>query len=431
MDKTLTPKETVSILDRFVVGQNAAKKAVAVALRSRWRRKQVDKALREEITPKNILMIGPTGVGKTEIARRLAKIVHAPFLKVDATKFTEVGYVGRDVEQIVRDLLDVSIRNTRKKKEEVLRKKAQQKARAKILLYFVGESASEETRKKFEAMLDNHDLDEKEIDIEITEVKKQPMVDMPGMFGQVGMLNLNDLMGGGTRKKKRRMPVPQAMEALVQEELNELLDNEEVIDAAIADVEENGIVFIDEIDKVCLEEGKSGSVSREGVQRDLLPIVEGTSVVTKHGVVKTDYILFIASGAFHLSKPSDLLPELQGRLPNRVEMQALTEEDFNRILTEPESNLIEQYTQLLKTEGVTLNFTDDGVKTIARMACKLNDTVENIGARRLQTLMERVLEHVSFEGSELSGQSVDIDAAYVEQAIGSMDADDNLTKFIL
>ena len=431
MDKTLTPKETVSILDRFVVGQNAAKKAVAVALRSRWRRKQVDKALREEITPKNILMIGPTGVGKTEIARRLAKIVHAPFLKVDATKFTEVGYVGRDVEQIVRDLLDVSIRNTRKKKEEVLRKKAQQKARAKILLYFVGESASEETRKKFEAMLDNHDLDEKEIDIEITEVKKQPMVDMPGMFGQVGMLNLNDLMGGGTRKKKRRMPVPQAMEALVQEELNELLDNEEVIDAAIADVEENGIVFIDEIDKVCLEEGKSGSVSREGVQRDLLPIVEGTSVVTKHGVVKTDYILFIASGAFHLSKPSDLLPELQGRLHNRVEMQALTEEDFNRILTEPESNLIEQYTQLLKTEGVTLNFTDDGVKTIARMACKLNDTVENIGARRLQTLMERVLEHVSFEGSELSGQSVDIDAAYVEQAIGSMDADDNLTKFIL
>ena len=431
MNKTLTPRDIVKTLDRFVVGQSAAKRAVAVALRSRWRRRQLDATLREEVTPKNILMIGPTGVGKTEIARRLARLVEAPFLKVDATKFTEVGYVGRDVEQIIRDLLDVAIRNTRKKKSEGLKTKAQERARAKVLRYFVGDSASADTRDKFADMLDKGEMDDKEIEIEVTESKKQPMLDIPGMPGQVGMLNLSDLIGGGQRKKKRKLPVHQALDLLLQEELNALLDDEEIVEEAIADTEENGIVFIDEIDKICFEEGHSGGVSREGVQRDLLPIVEGTSVTTKHGVVRTDYILFVASGAFHFAKPSDLLPELQGRLPNRVEMDALTEDDFNRILTEPEANLVRQYTALLETEGVSVEFTQDGVRSVARFACQLNDRVENIGARRLQTLMERILEQVSFDAPDLSGTTVCVDAAYVEQMVGPVASNENLTKFIL
>jgi len=433
MSKILTPKDIVETLDRFVVGQRAAKRAVAIALRSRWRRRQLDQQLREEVTPKNILMIGPTGVGKTEMARRLARLVDAPFIKVDATKFTEVGYVGRDVEQIIRDLLDVAIRNIRKRLQESVRSQAEERARTKVLSYFVGSSSSEETKEKFAGMLERGELDTKEVEVEVSEKKKSPVMDIPGMpMGQIGMLNLNDLMGGGARKRKRRLPVPQALDALVQEELAALLDDEEIAEMAIQEVEENGIVFIDEIDKICLEEGRqTGGVSREGVQRDLLPIVEGTSVNTKYGAVRTDYILFVASGAFHLAKPADLLPELQGRLPNRVEMDALTEEDFYCILTEPEANLIEQYTALLATEGVTLDFTEDGIRAIARFTRMLNDQVENIGARRLQTMMERLLETVSFDGPTLAGQTIRIDQAYVEKTISHIAADENLTKFIL
>ncbi len=431
MSNQLTPKDTVDALNRFIVGQVNAKRAVAIALRNRWRRKRLDSALREEVSPKNILMIGPTGVGKTEIARRLAKLVEAPFIKVDATKFTEVGYVGRDVEQIIRDLVEIALRSVREKMEAKMRSKACEKAKGIVLKHFVGSNPSEETRAKFADMLDKGELKDKEIEIEVCEQKK-PIFDIPGMpMGQMGMFDLNDLTGA-KRKKRRKLPVSEAMDVLIQEELALLLDDDDLTQMAIKDVEENGIVFIDEIDKICIEEGRSsGSISREGVQRDLLPIVEGTSVNTKYGPVKTDYILFIASGAFHVSKPSDLLPELQGRLPNRVEMSTLTEEEFYRILTEPEANLIHQYTALLATEGVTLTFSECGVRCIAHMACCLNDLVENIGARRLHTLMERVLSDVSFEAPVLSGQSIAIDSKYVQDKVGSVISDADLTKFIL
>ena len=432
-----SPREIVSELDRYIVGQNDAKRAVAIALRNRWRRLQLDDKLREEVLPKNILMIGPTGVGKTEISRRLAKLAGAPFLKVEATKFTEVGYVGRDVEQIIRDLVEISITLTRDRKRKDVQARAEMAAEERVLDALVGPGSGPSTRESFRKRLRAGELDDKEIEIEVQAGGGggMPMFEIPGMPGaQMGAINIGDIFGkmGGGRTKTRRVTVLESHGILINEESDKLLDNEQLILESIKVVEQNGIVFLDEIDKIAGREGRSGAdVSREGVQRDLLPLIEGTTVNTKHGPVKTDHILFIASGAFHISKPSDLLPELQGRLPIRVELQALTRDDFRRILTEPEASLIKQYVALLNTEGVTLDFTEDAIDAIANIAVSVNSAIENIGARRLQTVMERVLDEISFAATDRAGETVRIDAAYVDKHIGDLAKIADLSRFIL
>ena len=432
----LTPREIVSELDRFIVGQGEAKRAVAIALRNRWRRLQLDERLREEVLPKNILMIGPTGVGKTEISRRLAKLAGAPFLKVEATKFTEVGYVGRDVEQIVRDLLEVGIALTRERKRKDVAARAQVAAEERVINALVGANASAATKESFRKKLRAGELDDKEIEIEVqTSGGGMPLFEIPGMPGaQVGAISIGDIFGKGfgQRTKTRRVTVQESHDILINEESDRLLDQEQLVQDAIRAVENNGIVFLDELDKICARDGRiGGDVSREGVQRDLLPLIEGTTVSTKHGTVKTDHILFIASGAFHIAKPSDLLPELQGRLPIRVELAALTRDDFRRILTETEASLIKQYVALMATEGVTLEFTSDSIDAIADVAVAVNASVENIGARRLQTVMERVLDEISFTAPDRSGDSVKIDAAYVQKHIGDLAKNADLSRFIL
>jgi ATP-dependent HslUV protease ATP-binding subunit HslU len=432
-----SPREIVSELDRFIVGQNDAKRAVAIALRNRWRRLQLDDRLREEVLPKNILMIGPTGVGKTEISRRLAKLAGAPFLKVEATKFTEVGYVGRDVEQIVRDLVEVAITLTREKKRKDVAAKAQKSAEERVVDALVGANASAATKDAFRKKLRTGELDDKEIEIEVqASGGGMPLFEIPGMPGaQMGAINIGDIFGkmGGGRTKTRRVTVHESYEILVNEESDKLLDTDQLTQEAIKAVENNGIVFLDELDKICVREGRVGGadVSREGVQRDLLPLIEGTTVATKHGSVKTDHILFIASGAFHISKPSDLLPELQGRLPIRVELKPLTRDDMRRILTEPEASLIKQYIALMATEGVTLEISEDAIDAVADVAVAVNSSVENIGARRLQTVMERVLDDVSFSAPDRSGDTVKIDAAYVQQHVGDLAKNADLSRFIL
>jgi ATP-dependent HslUV protease ATP-binding subunit HslU len=432
-----SPREIVSELDRFIVGQDDAKRAVALALRNRWRRLRLPEDLREEVLPKNILMIGPTGVGKTEISRRLARLAEAPFLKVEATKFTEVGYVGRDVEQIVRDLVELAISMVRERKHKEVSAKAEMNAENRVLDALVGESSSADTRQKFRKMLREGELDDKEIEVEVTESGGAglPTFDIPGMPGaQMGMINLNDILGKalGARSQPKRMTVAESYEVLVAEESDKLLDQDAVVRDAIESVEQNGIVFLDEIDKICARSERYGAdVSREGVQRDLLPLIEGTNVATKHGTVRTDYILFIASGAFHLAKPADLLPELQGRLPIRVELKALTRDDFRRILVEPEYSLITQYTALLATEDVTLDFTEDGVDEIATLAAEVNRGVQNIGARRLHTVMERLLDEISFTATDTPGISITIDADYVRDKVADLAKDTDLSKFIL
>jgi len=431
-----SPREIVSELDRYIVGQADAKRAVAIALRNRWRRLQLDDRLREEVLPKNILMIGPTGVGKTEISRRLAKLAGAPFLKVEATKFTEVGYVGRDVEQIVRDLVEIGLALTREKKRKDVQARASMSAEERVLSALVGPGASPATRESFRKKLRAGELDDKEIEIEVQAGSSGiPMFEIPGMPGaQMGAINIGDIFGklGGGRTKTRRVTVKESHPILVNEESDKLLDDEQLVIEAIRSVEQNGIVFLDEIDKIAGREGRSGAdVSREGVQRDLLPLIEGTTVNTKHGPVKTDHILFIASGAFHISKPSDLLPELQGRLPIRVELRALTRDDFRRILTEPEASLIKQYVALMGTEGVTLEFGEDAIDAIADIAVAVNGSVENIGARRLQTVMERVLDEVSFSAPDRNGETVTIDAAFVQKHIGDLAKNTDLSRFIL
>jgi ATP-dependent HslUV protease ATP-binding subunit HslU len=430
-----SPREIVSELDRFIIGQADAKRAVAIALRNRWRRLQLDERLREEVLPKNILMIGPTGVGKTEISRRLAKLAGAPFLKVEATKFTEVGYVGRDVEQIVRDLVEVAIMQTRERKRKDVQARAQQAAEDRALDALVGPAASPATRDSFRRKLRAGELNDKEIEIEVQASSGTPMFEIPGMPGaQMGAISIGDIFGklGGARTKPRRVTVGESHDILIAEESDKLLDNDQVVQESIKVVENNGIVFLDEIDKIAGREGRLGAdVSREGVQRDLLPLIEGTTVSTKHGPVRTDHILFIASGAFHISKPSDLLPELQGRLPIRVELRALTRDDLRRILTEPEASLIKQYVALMATEGVTLDFTADAIDAIADVAVLVNSSVENIGARRLQTVMERVLDEISFGAPDRSGETVKIDAAYVQKRVGDLAKNADLSRFIL
>ena len=434
--RDLTPRQIVEELDRHIVGQDEAKRAVAIAIRNRWRRQQLPEDMAREVAPKNILMIGPTGVGKTEISRRLAKLANAPFMKIEATKFTEVGYVGRDVEQIVRDLVEAAISMTREDKRKEVQAKAHLAAEDRVVDALVGEGASASTRESFRKKLRDGELDDKEIEIQVADTSfGMPSFDIPGMPGsQVGMINLNDVFGKafGQRTKARKVSVRDSYNMLLAEESDKLLDDEVIVQESIDMVENNGIVFLDEIDKICARsERVGGDVSREGVQRDLLPLIEGTTVGTKYGPVKTDHILFIASGAFHVSKPSDLLPELQGRLPIRVELRALTKKDFMRILTEPQASLIKQYVALMKTEGVELEFTKDSIDAIADIAVEVNSNLENIGARRLMTVMEKILDEISFEASDKAGEKIKIDEKYVRDNIGDLAKDADLSKFIL
>ncbi|MBG77181.1 MAG: ATP-dependent protease ATPase subunit HslU [Alphaproteobacteria bacterium MarineAlpha5_Bin12] len=435
MSSYFSPREIVSELDKFIIGQNSAKKSVAIALRNRWRRKNISGSIKDEIIPKNILMIGPTGCGKTEISRRLAKLADAPFVKVEATKFTEVGYVGRDVEQIVRDLVEIAITKTKEKMGKAVRARAEKNAEEKVLDALVGDNASSETREKFRVKLRSGELNNKDIEIEVPTNPGMPTMDIPGMPGsQVGMINLSDMLGKSFSmpKKKKKMAVKDSYNFLMAQETEKLLDQDNIIKESINDVEQNGIVFLDEIDKITSRSDRGGAdVSREGVQRDLLPLIEGTTVATKHGTVKTDYILFIASGAFHLSKPSDMLPELQGRLPIRVELESLEEEDFKRILKEPENSLIKQYTALIKTEKISLKFSEKGIAKLANLAAETNKNVENIGARRLHTIMEKLLEDLSFSASDMQSQEVLIDEAYVDKHVGDIIKGQDLSKFIL
>ncbi|MEL6196858.1 MAG: ATP-dependent protease ATPase subunit HslU [Pseudomonadota bacterium] len=431
----LTPREIVSELDRYIVGQGPAKRAVAIALRNRWRRQQLEPVMAEEVSPKNILMIGPTGVGKTEISRRLAKLANAPFLKVEATKFTEVGYVGRDVESIIRDLVETAMAMARTQKREELKPTAQAAAEERVLSALVGDTASAPTRDSFRRKLRDGELDETEIELDVADTSNpmMPMLDLPGM-GQQGMVNLGDIFGKAFsgRTKRRRMSVSESYEVLVQEEADKMIDQEAITRDAIRLVEQNGIVFLDEIDKVAANANRQGAdVSREGVQRDLLPLIEGTTVTTKHGAVKTDHILFIASGAFHIAKPSDLLPELQGRLPIRVELSALSEADFRAILTDTDFSLTRQYSALMAAEGVTLAFAEDGVAALARIAAEVNAEIENIGARRLHTVLERVLEELSFAAPDRSGQTVTVDAAMVEEQLEDLSRQTDLRRYVL
>ena len=434
---SFSPREIVSELDRHIVGQSDAKRAVAIALRNRWRRQQLPEDLREEILPKNILMIGPTGVGKTEIARRLAKLDKAPFIKVEATKFTEVGYVGRDVEQIVRDLVEAAIHMIREQHRKDVEAKAEIMAEERVLTALVGENASEPTRQSFRQKLRNGELDEKEIELEIQDTGSMglPTLDIPGAPGaQMGMINLNEMLGKAfsNRTKPRKMTVAESYAVLLEEEGDKLVDEDKIVREAIDVVEQNGIVFLDELDKICAKSERHGAdVSREGVQRDLLPLIEGTTVSTKHGAVKTDYILFIASGAFHVAKPSDLLPELQGRLPIRVELQALTEADFGRILREPENSLVKQYCALMGTEGITLTFAEEAIDELARLAAEVNSHVENIGARRLHTVMEKLLDEISFTATDRKDENITINADYVRDQVAHLAKDTDLSKFIL
>ena len=431
----LTPREIVSELDRFIIGQRDAKRAVAVALRNRWRRRQLEGQLKDEVTPKNILMIGPTGVGKTEISRRLAKLVGAPFVKVEATKFTEVGYVGRDVDSIVRDLVEVSLQIVRERKREEVRTRAQDAAEERVIDALVGPTAGDATRTSFRQKLRDGLLDDTEVEVEVTEQSRMPNFDIPGMpGGSVGMIDLSGMMKGalGQPTAKKKMLVRDAFKPLIEAESDKLLDDEKITQEALSLVENDGIVFLDEIDKVAKSSDRgSGDVSREGVQRDLLPLIEGSVVPTKHGAVKTDHVLFIASGAFHLAKPSDLLPELQGRLPIRVNLNSLTRDDFRAILTDTEASLLRQYEALIGAEGVTLQFTEDGIDALADMAARVNESVENIGARRLQTILERVLEEVSFTAADRSGDEVVIDRTYVANALEDLAGNQDLSRFIL
>ncbi|WP_010543675.1 ATP-dependent protease ATPase subunit HslU [Sphingomonas elodea] len=430
MNQNLTPKTIVAALDAHIIGQKDAKKAVAVALRNRWRRQQLSADLRDEVTPKNILMIGPTGCGKTEISRRLAKLADAPFVKVEATKFTEVGYVGRDVEQIARDLVEEAIRLEKERRRSAVKDKAEEAAMGRLLDALTGKDSSTATREAFKQRFNEGLLDATEIEIEVEQAPQMPF-DIPG--GAPQMINLSEMMKGltGTPLKRRKLNVRSAWEKLVEEEADKRLDQDEVSRVALADAEANGIVFLDEIDKIAVSDVRGGSVSREGVQRDLLPLIEGTTVATKYGPMKTDHILFIASGAFHVAKPSDLLPELQGRLPIRVELKALTEEDFVAILSDTKASLVRQYAALLGTEGVSIDFTEDGIRAVAKIAAEVNAEVENIGARRLQTVMEKLLEEVSFEAEDRSGSAVVIDAAYVDQQLASVARNTDLSRYVL
>jgi len=432
---SLSPREIVSELDRFVVGQNKAKRAVAIALRNRWRRQALEDDMKDEVLPKNILMIGPTGVGKTEISRRLSKLAEAPFVKVEATRFTEVGYVGRDVEQIVRDLLEIAIAMEKVKKRKEVHAQAQKLAEDRVLDALVGNKASVATRESFRKRLRDGDLDDNEIEIAVSESNQMPSFEIPGMPGaNVGMINISDMLGKsmGQKPKKKKMSVKESHEILINEESDKLIEQDKIIKSAKDSTENNGIVFLDEIDKISARTDRvGGDVSREGVQRDLLPLIEGTTVSTKYGPVKTDHILFIASGAFQLAKPSDLLPELQGRLPIRVELDALNSEDFIRILKEPDNSLIKQYKALLKTENVDLEFTEDGINTIAHIASEVNSSVENIGARRLHTIIERVLDEISFTATDRAGEKITVDGKYIKDNIGQLVKDTDLSKFIL
>jgi ATP-dependent HslUV protease ATP-binding subunit HslU len=429
----LTPKAIVAALDEHIVGQKDAKRAVAVALRNRWRRQRLGPELRDEVTPKNILMIGPTGCGKTEISRRLARLAEAPFVKVEATKFTEVGYVGRDVEQIARDLVEEAIRLEKDRRRDAVREAASKAAMDRLLNALVGDNASEATREAFRQRITDNSMNETEVEIDVAEAPGMPM-DIPGMPGGVGMINLSDMLGkamGKSSTKRRKLKVPDAWDRLVEEEAEKRMDQDDVARVALENAETNGIVFLDEIDKIAVSDVRGGSVSREGVQRDLLPLIEGTTVATKYGPMKTDHVLFIASGAFHVAKPSDMLPELQGRLPIRVELRALTEEDFVRILSETRANLVEQYKALIGTEQVTLDIREEAIAEIAKIAAQVNESVENIGARRLQTVMERLLEEISFEAEEHQGETVTIDDAYVRERLADLAGNSDLSKYIL